>query len=115
MNNPVRLLSQLSTRVCIAITVAFITWTLASRGAPLHAIATILDVPVALTTRFIPLRAFKGIDLLFGGGVGEFMPTDEVLLWHVRASILTYVPLLYVLDVGRKKLAQRGGRAVTSE
>ena len=69
-------------------------------GAPqiLIPIAMVLDYPIALVSR-LRIPYFAGIDLFFGDGVGEFMPSGEVLSWHLRVAIPTYILLFYVPNV----------------
>lgn len=84
-------------RICYAVTIAVLVWLFYSRGGPLRVIAMVLDFPVALASLVLnEARLVTGIDLFFGRGVGEFMSSDQVLLWHMRATVLVYVPLFYL-------------------
>ena len=97
-------------RICYAATIAVLTWLLASRSGLPRMVAMILDFPVAALGAISGgLKVLKGIDLFFGRGVGEFMSREEILLWHLRASLFVYVPLFYV--VGLIRLRRRGRAA----
>jgi hypothetical protein len=74
--------------------------------------AHILDVPIALVS-LLDMPYLAGLDLFFGHGVGEFMTSTEVLTWHVRLSILVYVPLFYLPQLVRalvRRMRQRSSQ-----
>jgi hypothetical protein len=108
-------------RLAYSILIGLITYLLANlplyeKGEPIsigaHVLVLVLyflDFPIAVVSRLdIPYLA--GIDLFFGHGVGEFMSPLEVLTWHLRLTILVYVPLFYLpklLRAGVERWRQR--------
>ena len=106
-------LGTLLRRISYAVSIAVLTWLIYDRSG-LQIPAFILDLPVAVAGRLTGgFRAFTGIALIFNRGVGEFMTSDRILLWHLRATILVYVPLFYAWDLLRLLRAKRG-TSVTS-
>lgn len=97
--------------VCYTVTIAVTTWACADRVG-VHVLAAVLDFPVAAVTAVVEATRWRwlswlvGIDLWFGGGVGEYMPQDEILLWHLRASLVVY-PALFGLALLLKRVVTR--------
>jgi len=60
-----------------------------------HSMCYVFDLPVALVTRLgIPYVA--GLDVFWFRGVGEFTHPNEMLYWHMRVAVPTYLALLYL-------------------
>ncbi len=99
---------RLARRVSYAVTIAVITWLTFDRGSVLQVLALVLDLPVAVVGRVTgDWRWTKGIDLIFGRGVGEFMPIDQMFVWHLRATVLAYLVLFYGWDLLRLVRSKR--------
>jgi hypothetical protein len=98
-------------RICYATTIAVATWVLAYRGGIWLSIAKVLDIPIAVSSALTErVACLKGMDLIFGRGAGEFLGRDEILLWHLRASVLVYVALSYVPALMRLAWQHARGR-----
>ena len=90
------------------VTAAVVVWLFHDHGPVLRFPALILDFPVALAGRILPgCEWVTGIDMFFGMGVGEWMPSETQLVWHLRASIVVYYPLFWAVGGIRRLLRSR--------
>jgi hypothetical protein len=66
------------------------------RPSPVFAaICYTFNLPVAVVT-WLGIPYLAGLDAWRGRGVGESMSAGEMLVWHVRVAVPTYVVLFYV-------------------
>jgi hypothetical protein len=119
MKSARRWLVGLSHRVACATLIGIYTWLfsyLPYSATPrlLGDLAYIFDFPVAAASLVLPFP-FKGIDLFFGRGVGEFMSKETLLFWHLRVAIPVYVLLFYVPNLIKGGFGLIRKRKVRSE
>jgi hypothetical protein len=60
-----------------------------------HTLCYVFDLPVALVTR-LGIPQVAGVDVYWFHGVGEFMPVDRMLAWHMRLAVPIYLVLFYI-------------------
>jgi len=88
-------------RVCYVATWAYATWLLSMHSGALLAMGRLLNLPAALlfvVAKAANLPLFEGLDLCFGSNHWDFVtPAQEVII-HVRASVLSFVPLSFLVE-----------------
>jgi len=88
-------------RVCYVTTWAYLTWLLSMHPGPLLVVARLLDFPAAIlfvVAKAAHLPLFEGLDLCFGSNHWDFVTPAQELILHVRASVLLFVPLTFVVE-----------------
>ena len=62
----------------------------------LEGICYTFNWPVSLVTR-LQIPYFVGLDVFGYRGVGEFMSIGEMLIWHMRVAVPTFLAIFYLL------------------
>jgi hypothetical protein len=106
MTQVMRHLLGLANRVCLAALCGFLGFVpcllpvdddaFISVPRPLWEVTCYLfNWPVAAITR-LGIPHWVGLDVFYGGGVGEFMWPSEMLVWHMRVAIPVYTLIFYL-------------------
>ena len=95
----VPLLARLLRRVSYAVSIAVFVWLFHYGCGVLEYPAVLLAFPVSVACKLTGWDWVTGIRLFFGCGVGEWMSTQTEFAWHLRATIVVYVPLFYACDL----------------
>ncbi len=97
----------LARRTSYAVSIGLFILVFSDSLTVLYNVALVLDFPIAVVGRLLlDLDWVQGKDMFFGLGVSEWQSHDTRLFWHLRATIIVYLPFFYAFDCLRWALTR---------